>query len=282
MDPDPAHYAGTKGYFAHPMKAAGDLSHYGEQLRAMLEGLADAQGRYDKRAYERAIVARFGYGGRFVGYIDKPTRATLDNLGRVEPEDPAAVAAFHGADDTQVPALAKLPALVAAHHGDPALECLVESAVRVTNDNDTAVAFGKVAGRMLEAALDGDAMDAVIEAGRRAAPEAIEALFADALARRDEDTAAVTRHFALHCQLTAAFPSLLHNLATAPDYATAVRRNILAGGDSCGRAILLGALMGAVRGIGKGRGGVPKGWINRLTDTEDLAALIAAVIASRP
>jgi len=279
--PDPAHYEGVKGFFAHPRKRAGELSHYGEQLRAMLDGLADAHGVYDKGAYERAFVARFGYGGTFCGYIDKPTSTTLDNLARVDPEDPAAVAAFHGADDTQVPALAKLPALVAAHHGDPALDCLIESAVRVTNDNDTAVAFGRVAGRMLEAAIDGVDRAAVIEAGRTAASPSIATLIDEALARRDEGNLAVTRHFALHCQLTAAFPSLLHNLATAPDYRTAIRRNILAGGDNCGRAILLGALCGALYGIGKSRGGVPKAWIDRLTERDDLAELIAAVLAAR-
>lgn len=277
--PDPAHYAGTKGFFAHPHKRAGDLSHYGEQLRVLLEALAEQHGVYDKGAYERAYVARFGYGGTFTGYIDRPTRATLDNLGRVDRDDAAAVAAFHGADDTQVPALAKLPALVAAHHGDSALDCLVESAVRVTNDNDEAVAFGRVAGRMLEAAIDSGDLQTMIAAGRAAAPPSIDALIAEALAMRDVDPLIVTRHFALHCQLTAAFPSLLHNLLTAPDYRTAVRRNILAGGDNCGRAVVLGALAGAVFGIGKSRGGVPKGWIDRLTERDTLARLMAAVFA---
>lgn len=291
--PDAARYAGTKGVFVHSMKRAGDLSHYGEQLRTMLDALGHDQGRYDKLTYERAIVARFGYGGRFHGYIDRPTRATLDNLGKVDPDDPADVAAFHGADDSQIPALAKLPALVAAHVGDPALDCLVESAVRVTNHNDDAVAFGRVAGRMLETALtggDGGAaievgagrnVEAVIEAGRAVASPPIRAAIDEVLARRHEDTAAVTRHFALHCQLTAAFPSLVHNLATAPDYTTAVRHNILAGGDSCGRAILLGAILGAVHGIGESAGGVPEHWIDRLNERAALAGSIEAALASR-
>lgn len=56
---------------------------------------------------------------------------------------------------------------------------------------------------------------------------------------------------------------VLHNILTAPSFTEAVRRNTYAGGDTCGRAILVGAVMGALHGVG-GENGIPKAWAGHL------------------
>ena len=63
------------------------------------------------------------------------------------------VSGYHGADDEQMPAISKLPPLVAVYAGADALPEVVESAVRVTNDNDQAVVFGQIAASIIEAAI---------------------------------------------------------------------------------------------------------------------------------
>lgn len=121
-----------------------------------------------------------------------------------------AAATCCGADDDQVSATAKLPALVARYAGDAELPAHVEAAVGVTNDNGEAVAYSQVVAKMMEAALLGAGKGAVIRAG----------------------------------------------------------------GDSCGRGIILGAVLGAVHGIG-GTTGIPLAWLLRVRRNLEAAELLA-------
>ncbi|HKI74559.1 MAG TPA: ADP-ribosylglycohydrolase family protein, partial [Pseudomonadales bacterium] len=84
--PDAADYAGGVGYFAHGMKNAGEFSHYGEQAWVLLHSMVSNGSRYEKRHYQNAFRDHFGYGGKFHGYIDRPTRETLDAIYRRESE----------------------------------------------------------------------------------------------------------------------------------------------------------------------------------------------------
>ena len=78
--PDAQDYEGGVGYFAHAGKQAGDLSQYGEQMLVMLRSLVETGGQYNRVHYTEQFRRHFGYGGEFVGYIDKPTRQTLDRI----------------------------------------------------------------------------------------------------------------------------------------------------------------------------------------------------------
>lgn len=176
-----------------------------------------------------------------------------------------------GANDQQLPAIAKLPPLVAllSDAKDDSFDQAVASAVKVTSDHERAAAFGRVSGAMMRAALQTGDVDAMAEAGRARATPETEALLADALTRLDSNSNDVTRHFGMACDLNYGVPSVLHNVLTAPSYPEAVRRNIYAGGDTCGRAILLGALAGAIHGFG-GAQGIPQDWVDTLTHKQEL------------
>ncbi|MEM8883473.1 MAG: ADP-ribosylglycohydrolase family protein [Planctomycetota bacterium] len=281
LEPDLAHYRGGAGYFAHKGKRAGDLSHYGEQCRIAAESLGATGGAHDPQDHERRFVASFGPGGRWVGYIDYATRETLRNaddaergalraahdfdLGpfeshrphvesavmanarkwsgaqldqalekatRIRGEEDAdliarvqamgravvdARAGFHGSDDVQLPALTGLPAAV-AHGAD------VESVVRVTNDNDEAVAWAhKIA----------------------------------ALLRGEVEPAAIAGEGGIACPLDQSVPLIGRILAEADSYESGVRANILAGGDNCGRGIVVGAWLARKYPI-------PQAWLERV------------------
>jgi hypothetical protein len=53
----------------------------------------------------------------------------------------------------QLPAFSKLPALVALYGGSADFDAVVESAVRITNNNDNAVALARSVARMLDFAI---------------------------------------------------------------------------------------------------------------------------------
>lgn len=332
--PDENDYDGGAGYFAHARKSVGDLSQYGEQMIVMLRSLVQTGGSYQKAHYTEQFRRHFGYGGEFVGYIDSPTRQTLDRIYRDEHTaleavdavpydgdqreqhamltkvlaaakqyegqgfqdrvewyansmpDPArsrayglalvdALAAkddFPGAIDEQLPAVSKLPPLVACHIDDPELPAITESAIRVTNNAPRAVDFGQVCTELLKTTIQGASMGESIEAAIEVGSDAARERVTSALAM-DSSVRKVTREFGLHCDLGAGVPSVMHNLQSAKSYTQAIRRNILAGGDNCGRAIVLGAVCGAQFGTG-GQAGIPLAWVNRLSQGEVIQAQI--------
>ncbi len=255
------------GYFAHGGKRAGEPSHYGAQMLAMATSLARS-GAYDAEDYAKAFREAFGPGGSWTGYIDRPTRETLAKMDRAAEGAPLSAC---GADDAQLPALSKLPPLLVRHHGEAGLPAMAASAVRVTNDRDDAAEWGAAFAAMLAAALEGAGPKACAAAARGHSAR-IDAQAEAALARKGETPAAAAAGFGLHCQLEVAFPAILHILGRAEDFASAARANIRAGGDSCGRAIPLGAILGACFAGDEARG-IPADWLSRVSVPGALAAL---------
>lgn len=269
--PDAADFAGAKGVFVHHGKRSGDLSHYGQQMRAMVQALAGAEGgAFDVEAYQTRFAALFGAGGGWAGYIDRPTRGTLANLAAGQ-KDPS------GVEDDQLPAVAKLPPLLARDGGATPAE--VEAAVQVTNLGAPALAWSRAFAAMLSAALDGADMAAALDAGAAASEE-----IAAALSAARGASASVTDfagEVGRACHLPQGLPVIARILAEETTAEGAILANIRAGGDSCGRAVPLGALLGAVHGIG-GAAGLPPAWALRLTEGPALAAEIEAALGPRP
>ncbi|MEH6647239.1 ADP-ribosylglycohydrolase family protein [Sulfitobacter sp.] len=187
-----------------------------------------------------------------------------------------------GAHDLQMPAIAKLPALVAvgAAQGMSAgttFSAQVSSAVRITNDHPIAAVYGDICAHMMLAASREGSIAAVVGSALSTNDPDARALLNDALSRKDQDNAEVTSHFGMACDLHFGVPSALHNITTASSFARAIRRNIYAGGDSCGRAMLVGAVMGAVHGVG-GAKGIPQDWIRRLSARPEIEDLLTKLI----
>jgi ADP-ribosylglycohydrolase len=187
----------------------------------------------------------------------------------------AASAEFPGANDEQLPAITKLPPLVACHLDDPELAAVSESAIRVTNNAPRAVDFGQVCAELLRASLQGVPMESTLETAVAAESDATRDILRRALDCKSS-VREMTKEFGLHCDLSAGVPSLMYNLQTASSFSEAIRRNIYAGGDNCGRAIVLGAVCGAQFGIG-GADGIPDAWLRRVSGLDQLESLLEAL-----
>ena len=185
-----------------------------------------------------------------------------------------------GAVDLQLPAIAKLPPLVAflADAEEKAFDRAVGAAVQTTSDHPIAADYGLISARMMRSAITDATIDAVASAAQSAAHGDAAVLISKALDMADTDTAQVTAEFGMACDLPYGVPSALHNIMTAPDFTSAVRRNIYAGGDTCGRAMLVGAIAGAIHGVG-GAQGIPQDWIDQLAAKEEVTALTKSLLA---
>lgn len=256
-EPNAADYAGVRGYFAHGGKRAGDLSGYGETAALVLTHVAQHGGRFERSAYQQAWLKLFGPGGAFVGYADKPTRLTAAKLLAIDKPD--AWPARSGADDDQLPALECVGAIVAAHRGDAAsLERVIEEAVAVTNDNPLAIDGALVTARALAAVLAGKALRTALDDAARSAGSVLRPLLVEALGLPKLDAVGAAAKFGAPCHMHQGLPVAFHILAHATSFTRAIEANILASGDSCGRAMAVGPIAAAaLRDI-------PASWLARV------------------
>lgn len=255
---DPANYEGVKGFFAHGARRNGMLTQVGEVLRLAIQSINANAGAFDADAYQAAFAAHFGAGGSYQGYIDGPTKAALTNI--------AAQVSPTGSDDDQTPALARLPAIVAAYHGTDALGAMITASMQVTNVHDVAGAYNAAFADVLVRVMDGASLADALDAGAQGADDAIKADLMAALSSDEQSStvfAGLTGMMGRACNLPSAGPVMFHILRDSGSYAEAIERNILAGGDSAGRSIMIGAIMACVHGVGTPKG-IPLDWVLHL------------------
>jgi len=242
LQPDANDYADTSGYFAHGNKSAGDSSGYGEICLLLLRHFAQ-HGQFNRVAYQTEYRSHFGPGGAYIGYVDSPTRQTLQTLLPLKPED---FPENSGADDDQFAALATIPVVVAMHTGSQeSLKVKIDQVVRLTNHNDTAVAAAQYAGCVLLEVLSGKSINQAFTSALPHAGEKLTPLLEEVLQTRVFDSAAVAKRFGSACHVLEGLPVIAHIAQHVPNYRTAIEENIRIGGDSCGRAIMLGAIIAA-------------------------------------
>ncbi len=251
--PAPGHY--------HSGKRPGEQTHYGDGARLMLASVA-ARGRFDRDDFGRRFVDLFrGYRG----YKDHATKGTLANVEAGLGFDRS------GADDDQLATPSRLAPLVVAHQDDPRLLDRVDEATRVAQMNDRAVAYGRAVATILAELLRGRDVEAALDAvpGTPGVSDEVRELLA--LARRlgAGDTVESTLLFGQSCPLPRSFPSAVQALLRhRGSFEEAILATLRAGGDSAGRAAVLGAWLGAALG----RDAIPDAWVRRLAAGDEIRA----------
>ncbi len=259
--PDRAAYEGVSGYYAHENRTAGQLSHYGEGMVVLAESLIATPGAFDTTVYLAHFEKFFGLG--YDGYRDHATRETLVNL--------AAGTFPTGTSDDQVSATAKLPPLIIALLTHPEMPHLAEQAASATNDHPLAREGARIVTAALGTALLGATLADSLAAGLAESTSLRPALTA-ALALDDVSPAVASQEFGPACGLASALPLSFHLLLRAPSWEALIEGNILAGGDSCGRATFIGALYAAAHGL-------PEGMFAKLKDATALDLLIHQLVS---
>ena len=272
LSPSPKNYEGQVGYFAHAGKISGEQSHYGESYLLNLRHLIE-QGAFNIKQFQQELIATFGPGGSYNGYIDSPTRQSLQNLQKID-ADARANSEPSGADDHQIPALTPVTALCAYHPTDKLTGTEIENAIRVTNNNDLAVNCGLYFSTVFQAVLNGNSIADSFASATEHAPEEIKETMSKALTIQATDINNAAGLFGQACGLIETMPLTAYILSNSTSYKQAIEMNTLAGGDSCGRSIMLGAIAGASYGLG-GDHGIPHSWLLRLNSQQEIAEILA-------
>jgi ADP-ribosyl-[dinitrogen reductase] hydrolase len=267
----------------HEGKASGDQTHYGDGALVLIASVAQ-QGRFDHRAFGADFLGGF-HPDIYPGYIDRATRGTFDNYQAYLAEHPDGDFDYQrGADDDHGATVTRLAAVVVRHLFDSDLAGQVERLTRVTQNNDTTVAYATTDALVMEGLLDGLGVEAAVDAALLEVaarwPAAIAEIrdgVAGAREMVDVDPLKVAEHFGQACPLPQSFPAAVHILLQHPDdFEQAVLAALRAGGDNAQRAAIVGGWVGARVGLS----GIPRAWQRRLTAAPLITPAIDAIVAA--
>jgi len=333
LPPDPKHYQGVMGVFAHKDRPIGSLTRYGATVELTARHLAHNKGAFIPSIASDEFLDTFGYGGTFTGYIDHPAEGSLDNIRhrnkeiektlqslagkmpfpwliQIQPvikrvasrpslegwEEALAdslkaltdislsqeqisllgekIQDVHnlyggetGVSDFQLPLLAQIiPVallLASQEREDPLFTEEIHRAAQLTHVDKSALKVADFTGYLLGDLLREKPLREAIEGKFPLLPENLVSKVKLALSQPWEGIEKGAEQFGMSCVLNQGLPLALHTLLHSSSYSEAVRRTILAGGDSCGRGILVGALAGLLWDVGTPQG-IPQEWIRKV------------------
>jgi ADP-ribosylglycohydrolase len=269
----------AEGHY-HFGKKSGELTHYGDgallQLRSLMES-----GGFDPAAFGSRYVALIESPG-YQGYRDHSARETVSNAQHFRQAHPGEAYDYQdGADDDQLATASRLAPVAARHFRDEDYLEVVERATRVCQNNERAVAYLTAHALILRELFWGKALESAF---RTAAQEVsahtghgveVAAGIDSALSARHLSVKDATMEFGQSCPLASSFPAAVHcALRHGGDFSEAIRATAEAGGDSAGRAAMIGAWLGAALGIAA----VPEEWCRRLADGEEIGRHVEQLV----
>ncbi len=270
----------TEGHY-HFGKKSGDQTHYGDGALVLLESIASSGG-FNATAFGEAFVHAFDPGA-YAGYLDRATKGTLENFLTFRAANPDQDFDFqHGADDDHLGAASRIASLVVRYWRNSDLLDIVRTATRVCQDNERTIAYMRFHALLLRELFRGEDVHNALEQAQKEFmgvdnkfwPE-IQYKSQGALEETLNDVTEATQTFGQACPLEQSFPSALHAfLKHADDFETCILATIRAGGDSAGRAAMLGSWLGAHLGIQA----IPREWRNRLTATSRINAALDKIL----
>ena len=270
----------AEGHY-HAGKRSGDLTHYGDAALVLLRSVAEL-GRFDAADFGTRFVALFG-SDDYHGYRDHATRGTLEKYRAFLKDHPGRSYRFQdGADDDQPATATRLVPVVIAHYRDDGLLRVVESATRSGQNNDRTVAYMKAHALVLRELFNGAGLQKSLEVAVQAVggdpgPGAeVASAIVSAIEAVPMKVVDATLKFGQSCPLASSFPAAVQAaLKYETDLARAIIETANAGGDSAGRAAIIGAWLGARLGVGA----IPADWRDRLSAKDEIGTLTERLAA---
>lgn len=239
----------------HKGKQRGALTHYGDQALVLLESVA-AAGSFSLEHFAAAWRQLFVAG--YQGYVDKATAATLENLEHGLSLDQC------GSRSSDLGGAARIAPLLFRYRDDrEALLAAVRRQTRLTHNNPATLAGAEFIAKLVLEVLAGTspatAMEQALEEG--VVDIDLDIRIRSALDSGGKESRSVIKQFGQVCGIAAALPGALHLVLRYPDdLKTALIENVMAGGDSAARGLVVGMILGAHLG----REAIPENWLTAM------------------
>jgi len=251
----------------HPSTHRGEFTHYGDQTMILLESVAE-RGAFDLEDFSARWRALFG---DYKGYFDQATKATLQNFSRGKTPFDA------GSSSSDLAGASRISPLVCRYAQD--LDALLSAArdqTRMTHNHPLVVEGAEFFARLCWRILQGDRPVSAIQdvTAEKFKGSPLSEWVERGLASKAEESVAVIGRFGQSCHVDEAFSGVVHLIAKyEKDLKEAMIQSVMAGGDSAGRGMLVGMVLGAHLGSK----GLPAEWVSGLERRKEISALIEKI-----
>ncbi len=251
----------------HRTKERGELTHYGDQALCLLASLAENRG-FGLGHFAESWKALFK---SYSGYFDQATKATLSNL------DAGKGPSVSGSASSDLGGASRIGPLVYRLRNDE--ERLVAAAKEQTamthNQSaviESAVFFARLTSRVLNGGSPSTVMQELKTEGFLSA--SLLNWVDQGLESKKRGTRQVVSDFGQACATPAAFPSVIHLIVKYEnDLKEALIENVMAGGDSAARGMLVGMVLGAHLGMES----IPQDWLSSLKSLKQIKAYLSVI-----
>ncbi|MBM9613453.1 ADP-ribosylglycohydrolase family protein [Desulfobulbus rhabdoformis] len=253
----------------HRGKKRGAFTHYGDQALVLLESIAASEG-FSLSAFAKTWQTMFS---NYSGYRDKATKATLENMEKNLALDQC------GSTSSDLGGAARIAPLVYLYQGDgERLLKAVREQTMLTHNNPATLAGAEFLAHLVRVVLGGAdpaaAMEAALEEGVNDLD--LDIRIRSALDSADKESRTVIKQYGQMCGIAAALPGALHLMLRYPDdLKTALVENVMAGGDSAARGLVVGMVLGARLGWEA----IPQSWLTSMLAAPHIEELLTALDA---
>ncbi len=251
----------------HPTKGRGEFTHYGDQTLILLQSLA-ATGEFSLDDF----AARWRqYAATTSAYLD---RATKESLARF---DQGATPAECGSPSTDLGGPARIAPLVYRYRND--LETMLAAAKAQTAMThagpgvaDGTAFIARTAYSVLHGVPPVEAVTAAIDAG--VGEIDLDLRLRKAIESGDRESLPVIREFGQMCAINAALPGAVHFIVRyGKNLREALIENVMAGGDSAARGMVIGMVLGAAGETA----GIPSQWLQDLAAAAEISRCLEQI-----
>ena len=234
----------------HPNRKAGEFTHYGDQMLLFYNNLRET-GEFIPSSYLKRWA---DFIENYNGYIDHAMQDSLQNLRKGKTPS--------GSGSSDLSGVLYTPVFMALYD-ETDLKEHIDTAVRMTHNNDAVVQTAKLLADILTAVLSGVKPVEAIKssAENESLNPFLKSLINSGLESINRETRDVIAEFGQSCSINFGLPSAIHVIGRYEnDLETGLIENVMAGGDSAARGIFAGAVLGAYCGFSQ----IPERWLQSL------------------
>jgi len=248
----------------HPTKDIGEFTHYGDQTWVLLKSIAENSG-FDLNHFAGRWQEFFK---TYKGYFDGATQKTLENFAAHKNLTEV------GSDSDDLAGAARIAPLAFCYQNDPDKFFDASRTQTALTHNHQGVIksaefFARVVSKVLQNQTPTTAIKQILGEGFDVEPHA--KWIADGLKSIDKDTRQVMLDFGQMCEIEAALPCTIHLIAKYENnLKDGLIENAMAGGDSAGRGLIVGMILGAHLGLEA----IPQKWLTDLKAYQKIVELL--------
>lgn len=222
----------------HPTKSKGDFTHYGDQMFWLLENLVKE---------DRFSLIDFGdvwhqNMKEYTGYVDGASKHTMEKLSSERNYFAC------GSSSSDLSAVSRIFPLIVKYHDDTdEMQEAIKLHTILTHMNKDLLQAAYFFSEIAIALLHGTSLNKAIDSSYKHFGDNILKWTEEAKAAKDLDTKEAIKQLGQSCSVNGAFASTIYILLKHQDnFLDALKENMLAGGDSAARGMIIGALLGIV------------------------------------